>query len=226
MMLSPFKVFVALCWCLAYRLFASSVGYILVRRRVPPAVRAWDLCSWTLKPCTGVGFLFRVGLAIFTSCKQAIMTTNGRDAVFDILMHPPLTSLPDTPDLLIDLALSEKLKEGDLQKQRAKMEAQLKRSTQSTRGLLPQSGRVSVSTPAISLPKSWMDRTCLVFTSFRLSFASCPAMYRYALSIIWPFFFTTSLFILFCFFCFFLWYRQRPQIPFDPSLHVSSIFII
>ena len=102
----------------------------------------------------GVSFLFRVGLAIFLSCKQLILASVGRDAVFNILMHPPSTILPGTPDALLDIAFSAKLRDGDLQKQRQKMEAQIKRTTQSSRNLIPQGVGINVSTPAISLPKA------------------------------------------------------------------------
>ncbi|KAI8977787.1 RabGAP/TBC [Trametes punicea] len=105
-------------------------------------LRVWDVFLFE-----GMTFLFRVGLAIFVCCRHAIVQSVSPDSVLEALLHPSLAALPSSPEAFIELALSVKLKDDDLRKQRHKLEAQVKRRTQP---------RVSplVATPNISLPKS------------------------------------------------------------------------
>jgi hypothetical protein len=59
--------------------------------------------------------------------------------------------ISNTPEALIELAFTVKLKDDDVRKQRVKMEAQVKRQAQS-RLALPSSARSNASSPSISLP--------------------------------------------------------------------------
>ncbi|KAL4244189.1 hypothetical protein ABKN59_010756 [Abortiporus biennis] len=113
--------------------------------------RVWDIFLFE-----GVPFLFRVGLALLSCCKSRILSppsmTGGVAQLLPFLAHPPSNVLPSTPDALVDLALGVKLKDEDLKKQRNKMEAQVKRQTQSVTRV--GSGAGGVKGPSISLPKS------------------------------------------------------------------------
>ena len=94
----------------------------------------------------GVLFLFRVGLAIFSCCRRTLLQSSSPEAVLDSLFRPPTTALPASPDALIELAFTMKLKDDDIRKQRIKMEAQVKRQTQ----IRPP----TATTGKISLPRS------------------------------------------------------------------------
>ncbi|KAL6305747.1 RabGAP/TBC [Sparassis latifolia] len=109
--------------------------------------RVWDVFLFE-----GVPFLFRIGIALLTCCRQLLLKCAGHDPLFAILSHPPANYLPRTPDALIDLALSVKLKDEDIRKQRSKLEAQVKRQTQSR--VLSSALPAGISVPAISLPRS------------------------------------------------------------------------
>ncbi|KAJ7063506.1 rab-GTPase-TBC domain-containing protein, partial [Mycena amicta] len=87
--------------------------------------RIWDLFLFE-----GIPFLFRVSLALFQCCRRQLLEAKSPDALFDILGQPSPHLLPPSPDALIALAFSVKLKDDDLRKQRVKMEAQVKRQTQ------------------------------------------------------------------------------------------------
>ncbi|THH28126.1 hypothetical protein EUX98_g6054 [Antrodiella citrinella] len=102
--------------------------------------RVWDIFL-----SEGVVFLFRAGLAIFCCCKQALLDANSHDAVMAILLNPPASILPSHADAFIEVAFSLKMKDDDIRKLRNKMEAQVKRNTQS---------RIDVSRPSISLPRT------------------------------------------------------------------------
>ncbi|KZT68515.1 RabGAP/TBC [Daedalea quercina L-15889] len=108
-------------------------------------LRVWDVFLFE-----GVAFLFRVGLAIISSCRQSLMQCKSQEQLLALLAHPPLYCLPSTPDAFIDLAFTVKLRDDDIYKQRQKLEAQLKRQIQSR----PQLSTSRVSTPTISLPRS------------------------------------------------------------------------
>lgn len=95
---------------------------------------------------SGVVFLFRTALVLFTCCKHGLFEATSQDAVMSILLNPPSIYLPSSPDAFVDLALSVKMKDDDVKKQRNKMEAQVKRQTQS-RG-------IDLSKPSISLPRA------------------------------------------------------------------------
>ncbi|KAI0770873.1 rab-GTPase-TBC domain-containing protein [Trametes elegans] len=105
-------------------------------------LRVWDVFLFE-----GVTFLFRAGLAVFSSCRRLVMQSTSPDSILDILAHPPPSTLPPNPDAFVELALSVKLKDDDIRKQRNKLEAQVKRRTQ------PRASPLA-STPTISLPKS------------------------------------------------------------------------
>lgn len=102
-----------------------------------------------LTGAVGIAFLIRVGLAVISCCRQSLLQCRGQDELLATLAHPPLRSLPRTPDALIELAFSVKLRDDDVYKQRHKLEAQLKRQMQARPHLSAR-----VSTPTISLPRS------------------------------------------------------------------------
>ena len=97
---------------------------------------------------SGVPFLFRVGLALFTCCRGPLLEARNRDRALSILSQVPTQCLPANGDTLIELAMSKKLKDEDVRKARSKVETQKKRNT-STR-LLKSSVNPG---PPISLPR-------------------------------------------------------------------------
>ncbi|EIW51902.1 RabGAP/TBC [Trametes versicolor FP-101664 SS1] len=105
-------------------------------------LRVWDVFLFE-----GVTFLFRVGLAIFAGCRRLVLQSTSPDDILNTLCHPPPTALPLNPEAFIELALSVKLKDDDVRKQRNKLEAQVKRRTQ------PRASPLT-STPTISLPSA------------------------------------------------------------------------
>ncbi|KDQ49613.1 hypothetical protein JAAARDRAFT_165497 [Jaapia argillacea MUCL 33604] len=110
--------------------------------------RVWDVFLYE-----GVIFLFRIGLALLSCCRRLISECPNHQAAVSLLMKPPPSCLPPTPDDLLVLAYSMKLKDDDLRKQRSKMEAQVKRQTQG-RALVGISSSGGPQPPAISLPRS------------------------------------------------------------------------
>jgi hypothetical protein len=96
----------------------------------------------------GVPFLFRVGLALFTCCRRPLLEARSRDRALSILSQVPAQYLPPNGDVLIELAISKKLKDDEIRKARSKVEAQKKRTT-STR-LLKSSANPGAP---ISLPR-------------------------------------------------------------------------
>ncbi|KAH9828948.1 RabGAP/TBC [Rhodofomes roseus] len=108
-------------------------------------LRVWDIFLFE-----GISFLFRVGLAILSSCRSSLLQCRGQESLLAVLAHPPPHCLPPTPDAFIDLAFSVKLRDEDIYKQRNKLEAQLKRQVQAR----SQLSASRVSTPTISLPRS------------------------------------------------------------------------
>jgi len=89
-------------------------------------LRVWDVFLFE-----GIPFLFRIGLALFSCCRRALLESQGKERTVAVLSRIPLPCLPSTPDALVELAMSMKLKDDDVRKHRGKMEAQLKRQTQS-----------------------------------------------------------------------------------------------
>ncbi|KAJ7043133.1 rab-GTPase-TBC domain-containing protein [Mycena alexandri] len=90
--------------------------------------RVWDLFLFE-----GIPFLFRVGLALFHCCRRQVLEAINQESLFDVLNHPSPNWLPPSPDAFIALAYSVKVKDDDVRKQRIKMEAQVKRQTQTPR---------------------------------------------------------------------------------------------
>ncbi|KAJ7349145.1 rab-GTPase-TBC domain-containing protein [Mycena albidolilacea] len=90
--------------------------------------RVWDLFLFE-----GIPFLFRVGFALLYCCRQRVLEAINQDSLFDVLIHPSPNWLPPSPDAFIALTYSFKLKDDDVRKQRIKMEAQVKRQTQTPR---------------------------------------------------------------------------------------------
>ncbi|KAJ7243407.1 RabGAP/TBC [Mycena haematopus] len=90
--------------------------------------RVWDLFLFE-----GVPFLFRVGLALLYCCRQRVLEAINQDSLFHVLNRPSPNWLPQSPDAFVALAWSFKVKDDDVRKQRIKMEAQVKRQTQTPR---------------------------------------------------------------------------------------------
>lgn len=109
-----------------------------------------DCTCCQLTKAVGVAFLIRVGLAVISCCRESLLQCRGQEQLLATLAHPPLRNLPSTPDALIELAFSVKLRDDDIYKQRNKLETQLKRQMQTR----PHLSSARVSTPTISLPRS------------------------------------------------------------------------
>lgn len=102
-------------------------------------------------------FLLRVGLAIVTCCHRTLLGIHHEAEALNILIHPPPFLISSTPDLLVELANSFRLKDDDIRKQRVKLEAQVKFQTQSRlSGVTRRSSNNSNGGAAasISLPRS------------------------------------------------------------------------
>ena len=78
---------------------------------------------------TGPAFLFRVGLVILASARPFLEAALDRSALISTLARLPAAALPADPDALISNALSVKIRDDDVRKQRSKVEATLKRQT-------------------------------------------------------------------------------------------------
>jgi hypothetical protein len=76
-------------------------------------------------------FLLRIGLAIVTCCHRTLLGVHQEAEALSILIHPPQVLISSSPELLIELANSFKIKDDDIRKQRVKLEAQIKLRTQS-----------------------------------------------------------------------------------------------
>ncbi|TFK66952.1 hypothetical protein BDN72DRAFT_799449 [Pluteus cervinus] len=103
--------------------------------------RVWDIFLFE-----GIPFLIRVGLAIIACCRRQILDCTSEEMLISILNRPSPTWLPSTTEGFITLALSFKVKDDDIRKQRIKMEAQVKRQTQQQQKPAP-SGTSSISLP-------------------------------------------------------------------------------
>lgn len=86
-----------------------------------------------------------------TCCRRALLDAKSEAAVLALLLHPPAVLLSSSPDTLVELAGSVKLKDDDVRKQRTKMEAVSKRQTQAqAQARVLAQGQAQ----AISLPRS------------------------------------------------------------------------
>ena len=104
----------------------------------------------------GPTFLFRIGLALLNACRSPIEAGRDRTSLLAILARPEVLSLlPSDPNELITMALSVKLKDEDVKKQRVKMEHQMKKQAQA---LAPRRLSDNKSTSSlvmkISLPRT------------------------------------------------------------------------
>lgn len=100
-------------------------------------------------------FLIRVGLAIVSCCRTQILESRSDETVLALLQHLHPNLLPSTSDSFLQLALSVKLKDDDVRKQRIKMEAQVKRQTQTP--------RMTSTHGSISLPRSWRPSSLSIY---------------------------------------------------------------
>lgn len=107
--------------------------------------RVWDIFLYE-----GVTVLFRVGLALIQCVRHLLLQATSEEAAMEYLVHPPLACLPSTADAFLNQVLMMKLKDDDVRKQRIKMEAQVKRQTQSR-----TNGSSGMQIASISLPKTF-----------------------------------------------------------------------
>ncbi|KAG8815446.1 hypothetical protein FRC17_000708 [Serendipita sp. 399] len=88
--------------------------------------RVWDILFYE-----GPIYLFRVGLALLTLCKRPLMNIAsnraGPEAAMEMLGRPPLSLLPQEPDVFISHTFTVKVRDDDLRKQRTKRESQWKK---------------------------------------------------------------------------------------------------
>lgn len=92
-------------------------------------------------------------MAIVHCCRHYLVQSTSEAAALEYLIHPPPACLPSTTEEFINIALSFKLKDDDVRKQRIKMEAQVKRQTQTRILSTPGLGGAKPGA-AISLPKT------------------------------------------------------------------------
>lgn len=109
--------------------------------------------------CTGVVFLFRIGLALVTCCRRALRDMRNEADALSLLERPPPFLLSSSPSALVELSSSFRIKDDDIRKQRVKLEAQVKRQTQSRlsnavrRSSQTSRGNIGgLATAAITLP--------------------------------------------------------------------------
>lgn len=108
---------------------------------------------------TGVVFLFRIGLALVTCCHRTLRDIRTEADALAVLARPPPFLLLSSPSALIELSSSFRLKDDDIRKQRVKLEAQVKRQTQTrlsnavrrgSRGNLSSNGHAAITLPSKS----------------------------------------------------------------------------
>jgi hypothetical protein len=76
-------------------------------------------------------FLLRIGLAIVTCCHRTLLGVHQEAEALSVLIRPPPSLISSSPEVLIELANSFKIKDDDIRKQRVKLEAQIRLRTQS-----------------------------------------------------------------------------------------------
>lgn len=99
--------------------------------RSPPSSKCKLTLTHIPAHITGVVFLFRIGLALVTCCRRAIRDMRSEADALSLLERPPPFLLSSTPSALVELSSSFRIKDEDIRKQRVKLEAQMKRQTQS-----------------------------------------------------------------------------------------------
>jgi hypothetical protein len=128
------------------------MGHLSERRCVQ---RSSSLCY--TYAFTGTVFLFRVGLAIVTCCHRTLLSIHQEAEALNLLTRPPLLLISSSPDSLIELANSFRIKDDDIRKQRTKLEAQFKLQTQSrlsTAARRSTGNAIGGAATSISLPRS------------------------------------------------------------------------
>lgn len=74
-------------------------------------------------------FLIRIGLAIVTCCHRTLLGLHQESEALSILTRPPPFLISSSPESLIELANSFRIKDDNIRKQRVKLEAQIKLRT-------------------------------------------------------------------------------------------------
>jgi hypothetical protein len=74
-------------------------------------------------------FLIRIGLAIVTCCHRTLLGLHQESEALSILTRPPPFLISSSPETLIELANSFRIKDDNIRKQRVKLEAQIKLRT-------------------------------------------------------------------------------------------------
>ena len=102
-------------------------------------------------------FLIRIGLAIVTCCHRTLLGLHQESEALNVLTRPPSFLISSSPETLIELANSFRIKDDNIRKQRAKLEAQTKLRTQSrlsgaARKTSRNSNDSGAAAAAISLP--------------------------------------------------------------------------
>src|SRR6266851_609092 len=102
------------------------MGHLSERRCVQLA----SSLSYADAPTPGMVFLLRIGLAIVTCCHRTLLGIHQEAEALSILAHPPPFLISASPDSLVELANSFRLKDDDIRKQRVRLESQVKLQTQ------------------------------------------------------------------------------------------------
>ena len=69
----------------------------------------------------GLPLLIRVGLAVISCCRRAILECKTEESLLRYITAPPPTWFPPTVDAFITVVMSAKVKDDDVRKQRAKL---------------------------------------------------------------------------------------------------------
>jgi TBC1 domain family member 10 len=109
---------------------------------------------------SGMVFLIRIGLAIVTCCHRTLLGLHQESEALSVLTRPPPFLISSSPETLIELANSFRIKDDNIRKQRVKLEAQIKLRTQSrlsdaarkSRNSNSGGGDSGATAAAISLP--------------------------------------------------------------------------
>jgi hypothetical protein len=103
-------------------------------------VRVWDLFL-----LDGPVFLIRVGLALATCARSQLLQCTDARRALALLSRPPADGLPADADAFIALAMGIRMRDEDVLKQRAKMEARLRATARPATSRLSGLGSLGIS---------------------------------------------------------------------------------